>query len=344
MKKIRIMGYILCVILQMIFFAILPAHRLDYLKWVLGILCVIGWANQFYLEKNIYIPIRESVKKLNGNQEIIIEQLFSGITNKDYYLKQMEELVERYVEIKVRNNNLEIFSKQTELTALQSQINPHFLYNTLDTIRGQAMIDENLEVANMIECLSSFFRYSISRKGGEVPLRDELNNIRNYMKILQYRFQNRFKMEIVIDEEDMRACDFYVPKLILQPIVENAIIHGLEEKACDGNIAIEIAVADELIITISDNGKGLTLDELDHLNEQINPTQFVLEEGNKKENASTGIALPNISKRIKLLYGEKYGLSVYSSIGCGTDVEIVLPIKQQAEGREESGEDRFKNK
>ncbi len=344
MKKNRIQGYILCVALQMIFFMTLLAQGLGYLKWILGILCIIGWTNQFYLERYIYNPIRESVNKLNGNQEIIIEQLFSGATKKDYYLKQMEELVERYIEIKVRNNNLKIFSKQTELTALQSQINPHFLYNTLDTIRGQAMIDDNVEVANMIESLSSFFRYSISRKGGEVPLRDELNNIRNYMKILQYRFQNRFKMEIIIDEEDIQAFDFYVPKLILQPIVENAVIHGLEEKECDGNITIEIAVADELIITISDNGKGLTLDELDRLNEQINPTQFVLEEGNKIEGASTGIALPNISKRIKLLYGKKYGLSIYSSIGCGTDVEIVLPVKQQAEGREESGEDRFKSK
>lgn len=92
------------------------------------------------------------------------------------------------------------------------------------------MCDDNIEVAKMIETLASFFRYSISRKGNLVTLRDELNNINNYMRIQQYRFNHRFSMEIVIDDENTAAYDYYVPRLILQPIVENAIIHGLEEK------------------------------------------------------------------------------------------------------------------
>ena len=87
------------------------------------------------------------------------------------------------------------------------------------------MCDDNIEVANMIETLASFFRYSISRKGNLVTLRDELNNINNYMRIQQYRFNNRFSLEIVVDEEDMQAYDFYVPRLILQPIVELSLIH-----------------------------------------------------------------------------------------------------------------------
>ena len=97
-----------------------------------------------------------------------------------------------------------------KLTALQSQINPHFLYNTLECIRGQALIDGNIEIAKMVEALSAFFRYSISRKGNLVTLRDELANIENYMLIQRYRFNNRFSMEVIIDEEDEEAYNFMI--------------------------------------------------------------------------------------------------------------------------------------
>ena len=108
----------------------------------------------------------------------------------------------------------EIYSRQIELAALQSQINPHFLYNTLDAIRGQAIQENNREVAMMIQTLSAFFRYSISRKGNAVTLRDELDNVQNYMKIQQYRFGDRFQLELEVD--DPEAYDYYVPRLIFQ--------------------------------------------------------------------------------------------------------------------------------
>lgn len=146
------------------------------------------------------------------------------------FVKETYSLLDRYAAYKTRKNNAQILNKQTELTALQSQINPHFLYNTLETIRGQALIDDNEEIAKMVEALSAFFRYSISRKGNLVTLRDELANIENYMLIQRYRFNNRFSMEVLIDEEDEEAFDFLIPRLIIQPVVENAIFHGLEEK------------------------------------------------------------------------------------------------------------------
>ena len=182
----------------------------------------------------------------------------------------------------------------------------------------------------MIETLASFFRYSISRKGNLVTLRDELNNINNYMRIQQYRFNNRFSLEIVVDEEDMQAYDFYVPRLILQPIVENAIVHGLEEKTENARVIIEVTVADDLIITVSDNGTGMSIEELDLLNSRIHSSQMHVEE-ESGQNHSTGIALPNINKRIRLLFGDKYGLNVYSSSGCGTDVEVILPVDCRTE-------------
>ena len=222
----------------------------------------------------------------------------------------------------------EIYTRQVELAALQSQINPHFLYNTLDAIRGQAIQDNNREVAMMIQTLSAFFRYSISRKGNAVTLRDELDNVQNYMKIQQYRFEDRFRLEMEIDSPEVY--DFYVPRLILQPIVENAILHGLENKRNGGVITIDVEETDDLVIMISDNGKGMTLQELDDLNGRI------LAEKAEQEEAPAlgkhkGIALVNVQKRIELIFGVPYGLHVYSSIGQGTDVEITLPIIRQEE-------------
>ena len=219
-----------------------------------------------------------------------------------------------------------MFDKQAELTALQSQINPHFLYNTLDSIRGQALMDDNYEIAKMVEALGSFFRYSISRKGNLVTLRDEIANINNYMLIQRYRFNNRFSLDIIIDEEDEVAYDFQIPRLIIQPVVENAIFHGLEEKLEGGKVVIEVIVTEKnLILTISDNGKGIPKDELAKINARIHSSAKNLEEGQEVRQRNTGIALPNIHKRIQLLFGEEYGVNVYSTVGQGTDVEITIP-------------------
>ena len=219
-----------------LFFAITWSEPILFI--ILGIMFLIQvWLiiKFYYL---IYHPVKwmeEDLEKIDRGENSLNE--FEKELSESSLLKEFETILKHYVALKICHNNAEIFNKQTELTALQSQINPHFLYNTLDTIRGQAMCDDNIEVANMIETLASFFRYSISRKGNLVTLRDELNNINNYMRIQQYRFNNRFSLEIVVDEEDMQAYDFYVPRLILQPIVENAIVHGLEEKSrkCKSN-------------------------------------------------------------------------------------------------------------
>lgn len=259
------------------------------------------------------------------------------------FLYQISELMEKYAALKTKKNTAQIFDKQTELTALQSQINPHFLYNTLECIRGQALLDDNIEIAKMVEALSSFFRYSISKKGNLVTLRDELANIENYMLIQRYRFNNRFSMEIIIDEEDEAAYDFLVPRLIIQPVIENAIFHGLEERMEDGIVSIEVIVTDlDMIITISDNGKGIGCEELEELNNRINANDMELDDKNKSNQINTGIALPNINRRIRLLFGKEYGVNVYSTLGKGTDVEIIIPANYKRE-EHENEERAFEN-
>ena len=141
----------------------------------------------------------------------------------------------------------------------------------------------------------------------------------------------RVRFSYAGDDENTAAYDYYVPRLILQPIVENAIIHGLEEKIEGAQVLIEVDIAEDMIITVSDNGRGMSLKELDELNGRIHSEITGLVEEDKSH--GTGIALPNINKRIQLLFGEKYGLNVYSSEGCGTDVELILPTNHHAEER-----------
>lgn len=309
---------------------------------LLGIFMLFQAALVIMGVKLVIFPLRnveETLDDLSDRQwdEEEVEELLGDAP----YMEKIRGVMERYAAQKIRENSAQIFDKQTELTALQSQINPHFLYNTLESIRGQALMDDNVEIARMVEALAAFFRYSISRKGNLVTLRDELANIDNYMLIQRYRFNNRFSMEVIIDEEDEAAYDFLIPRLIIQPVVENAIFHGLEEKLEDGKVIIEVIVTEKnLIITISDNGKGIDRETLRQLNAKIRSRDIKLEDGAKTNQRNTGIALPNIHKRIQLLYGEDYGVNIYSTPGQGTDVEITIPVN---DGRDRGAEDEKRN-
>ena len=259
------------------------------------------------------------------------EKLLDLKSENTAYINQIKQVVEKYSEQISKDNYTRIHNKQAELAALQSQINPHFLYNTLDSIRGQALVENNIEIAKMVEALAGFFRYSISRKGELVRLRDEIFNVKNYMMIQQYRFSNRFSLDIIIDKEDEIAYEYLVPRLIIQPIIENAIYHGLKEKLENGIITIEVVLTDKnMILIISDNGEGLGSEKLAEINKRIKSSGQFME--NKKEDISSGIgiALPNINKRIQLLFGEEYGLNLYSTQNIGTDIEVILPAKYES--------------
>lgn len=321
------------------------AFVLVILGWYPGVIAFVASVIQIliliYIVMVIIHPLREFTKILDhlSETEFETEELRiapSGVP----FAREMYRLMDKYAAYRTRKNTAQILDKQTELTALQSQINPHFLYNTLESIRGQALIDDNVEIARMVEALSAFFRYSISRKGSLVTLRDEMANIENYMLIQRYRFNNRFSLEVIIDEEDEKAYDFLIPRLIIQPVVENAIYHGLEEKLEGGKVTIEVIVTDQnLILTISDNGQGMDEEKLKELNARIQADDVDLDEGENQNQRNTGIALPNIHKRIQLLFGDEYGVNVYSTEGQGTDVEITIPVDYNHD-RETEDEER----
>ena len=329
MKKLSLIKNItVLIVLAALVLVLLPTgNKIDLILCavVIAVFLVVSVFEYFILYRPI-TKIEEILAKEKDVEKSLREMKpgpLSGVTT---------QIANDLIQAVSASTNAEIYTKQIELAALQSQINPHFLYNTLDSIRGQALIDGNKEVAMMIKTLSSFFRYCISRKSDVVTLRDELDNIKNYMEIQRYRFGDRFSLDIDVD--DPEAYDYYIPRLIFQPIVENSIVHGLESRLEGGVITIDVENADDLIIMISDNGKGLTLEELDRLNDMIHASVNDKSPDKNENRSHIGIALPNINNRIKLLYGDPYGIRVYSSIGYGTDVEIMLPVITQEEGQQ----------
>ncbi|NCC64721.1 MAG: sensor histidine kinase [Spirochaetia bacterium] len=214
--------------------------------------------------------------------------------------------------------------RQAQFLALQNQINPHFLYNTLEGIRSEALLAGLDSVATMTEALSTFFRYTISNVENLVSLQQELENTKNYFFIQQFRFGNRIKLHISFDgEQEHEVLQYRIPKLTLQPIVENCIVHGLECKVGEGNLFIRIETTQSrLFITVRDDGVGMPDDVLQQMQSKLSTRSF---DYVKRDEHQGGIALVNVNNRIKLLFGEQYGLTVTSRIGVGTDVAISLP-------------------
>jgi Predicted signal transduction protein with a C-terminal ATPase domain len=199
---------------------------------------------------------------------------------------------------------------EVHIKMLQAQLNPHFLYNTLDTVKWLAKINNITEIANIAEEFAVILRKSISNKK-LVTLMEELKLVESYVAIQKIRFSNRFTYEVQVSDE---LLEYEVPKLILQPLVENAIIHGFEEQE-NGNIVINITEEPKkkkLIITVTDNGKGMDLEVV----KAINNNQVIPTKGH--------LGLYNVNKIIKLHYERDLGLNVSSEIGVGTIITITL--------------------
>lgn len=276
------------------------------------------------VQSSALIIVRRKIVPLIKSYNLLIHSLKSQLPpDQAEQMTSAEGLLSAYTERLFKSFEQKLNQKQTSLTTLQSQINPHFLYNTLDSIRGQALEYRVPEIADMTEALSSFFRYNVSKGANMVPLREELRNIQTYFCIQQYRFENRFSLHV--ENPDIQALDCYLPKLTLQPLVENCIFHGLEKKTGPGLISIRIALTEKrLLLTITDNGVGIS-------GEKLLTIQESLRRGEPTKSLSSGIALSNVSQRIKLAFGPMYGIEISSQLAVGTEVEIVLPLIDKLE-------------
>lgn len=213
---------------------------------------------------------------------------------------------------------LEMKKREAEMRALQSQINPHFLYNTLESIRMKAAIEGSKDTAAMTYHLATTLRYTLSDKQ-QVQLKEELEHLKQYMKIIEYRFQNKLSVEYEIDES---LLSLQVLRFILQPVAENYILHGFKADQQDNHLHVQVKVMEDckIVIVMRDNGKGIDLDRLHAIQEKLYG----------EEVASTeSLGLSNIHQRIRLQYGEPYGLLINSEKGKGTKVTLILPTGQE---------------
>lgn len=228
-------------------------------------------------------------------------------------IDKINELLEQVTKEQIR-------LRKAEFELLQAQINPHFLYNTLDTIIWLAETGEQKKVVSMVGSLSDFFRSTLSRGKDIVTLKEELQHVRSYLEIQQVRYQDILQYEIEAPEE-LYLCQ--IPKMTIQPLVENALYHGIKNKRGVGQIRIRCKKEDNVCrIRIEDNGIGVTKERLAQVQDGIL---------HKVLTGKDIYGLYNVHERIRLNFGEDYGISIESEYGEGTVVSIVVPYVERTE-------------
>ncbi len=232
--------------------------------------------------------------------------------------REYDIMVGRIRELMSENIKEQELKRKSDLKALQAQINPHFLYNTLDSIIWMGEMGRNKEVVLMTSALSKLFRISISRGKDFITIKDEIAHVESYLTIQKMRYKDKFEYRIDVDPSLYGRT---ILKIILQPLVENAIYHGIKEVDYTGFIEIT-GVGDGKTITlkVSDNGKGMGKEELDELIKSI-------ESGTEEEQSLSrhGLGVRNVHERIRLYFGSEYGLSFFSTPGEGTVITVKLP-------------------
>ncbi len=277
-----------------------------------------------YFANRVKILRHEMNKVSNEEYDIIPEfhgedELSEVFSDLQIMVKNIKEKDARVYNAQLRDKQLQNEQQKMEMKMLASQINPHFLYNTLESIRMQALTSGNRDVANSIKLLGKSMRYVLENTGtGFITLKKELDYIETYISIQKMRFGNRVNFDVKVAEGLTLEENMILPFLI-QPVIENAIVHGLEGITENGHIQLDLETAGEYLqITITDNGMGMDDDELQNLRNNIKKNTL---------NASTSIGLGNIDRRIKLCYGKEYGLSIHSTKHKGTYVTMKLPVK-----------------
>ena len=203
--------------------------------------------------------------------------------------------------------------RKTELKALQAQINPHFLYNTLDSISWMCEQGKNKEAVVMVNALAQLFRISISKGHELIPIRNEVQHAKSYLQIQSVRYKDQFSYRFAVDES---CLDYLCNKITLQPIIENAIYHGINGLVEKGRIVIRIASSgDDILATVEDNGVGMEPEQIEAI--------F------KRSDNKAGIGIKNVNDRLKIWFGDAYGITIESEPDHGTRVIVRMPKKQK---------------
>lgn len=253
----------------------------------------------------------ELEEHLGGNDEI--SELYDYLGT---MIWKIQKLISDVYREQLHAEQLKIEQKEAEFKMLASQINPHFLYNTLEVIRMKARASKQYDIEELVKMLAKILRKNIQAGSQDVEIQTEVELITCYLKIQQYRFGERIQYEIDMDPEMEHI---RILPLILQPIVENSIVHGLEVKEGIGHIRISISRKDsDLLVVVEDDGVGMEKEQLEALRSNMN----------RRNENGTHIGMQNVHQRIRLRYGENYGLELDSASGVGTKVKIRIPIEE----------------
>lgn len=271
-----------------------------------------------FISSRITNPIQELEKSVNAIEEGELDtEVYTGGSYEIRHLgRSIGEMAKR-IKTLMQDIVAEHESKRkSEFDTLQSQINPHFLYNTLDIIVWMIENEQKQEAVKVVTALARFFRISLSKGKNIIPVSDELEHVRNYLMIQQMRFKNKFTYVIEAEEDVMGLSCL---KLLLQPLVENAIYHGMEFMDGDGEIHVRVyREEDDLWFWISDNGLGMTGEQVEGL---------LSEKPHVSSRRGSGIGVKNVNERIKLYFGDSYGLAIESEPDEGTVIRIHLPAE-----------------
>lgn len=237
---------------------------------------------------------------------------------------QINRMLDRLQVLMRENVDREVLVKNTEIKALQNQINAHFIYNVLESIKMMAEIDEEYEISDAITALGELLRYNMKWVSSNVTIRDEVAYIQNYIRLMNLRYDFTTILAVNIDSD---IYDQRIPKMSLQPIVENAICHGIVELGEDATIYIKSVRGEEdFEITITDSGIGMNQEQMEILEKKLRG------EVETSGGSGNGIGLKNVQDRIQMQFGKKYGLQFYSKEGCFTKVSLRLPLQKKGNG------------
>lgn len=266
--------------------------------------------SQFY---SILFSIREVQK---GDLSVVIEGC--GTDEMGELGTQINKMLERIRRLMEDNINRERLVKNSEIKALQNQINTHFIYNVLESIKMMAEIDEKYEISDAVTSLGKLLRYSMRWVSGNVTVEEEIDYIKNYLALINLRFDYEIYLSLNLGDIIYKQ---EIPKMSLQPIIENAIYHGIEEMAEDTSIYIKgIVEGEDCIIEITDAGKGMSEEEVDRLCRKISG------EIETSGGSGNGIGLKNVQDRIKMNFGDRYGIEIASKLGCYTKIVVRIPL------------------
>ncbi|MDY2819180.1 MAG: sensor histidine kinase [Hominisplanchenecus sp.] len=271
--------------------------------------CFMGSVFSRWFSKPI-TQLVTAMSEFEGDNGEFVYQPVHGTQEIDALSDSFEHMVIRNQKLMEKVRQEEISLRKTELKALQAQINPHFLYNTLDAIAWLCEEERNEDAVKMVNALARLFRISISRGHELIPIEKELQHAQSYLQIQNFRYKNQFMYSFDVDET---CLSYLCNKITLQPIIENAIYHGMDRMVDEGMIKIGIHQdPNRIIFTVEDNGVGMTEEQC----------REVLK---KEPGDRAGIGIKNVNDRIKIYFGDEYGLTIQSELDVGTCVTITMP-------------------